>query len=357
MRGLPHLQPTLINNMRQTLVLFKVVVVLSSFVAFSAHAEGPDPHVDKREAQTLLKKIQSAAQKLSYSGTFVYQQANQIRTSRITHMLDGKNEIEKLEILDGKPREYIRNNEEIICYVPETKTILVEKRVTQDVFPAILAVNTSDLADHYDIKKGETGRVAGFDCQAVALEPRDNLRYGYKLWAEKTSGLLLRAQTLDERGDVVEQIAFTQLAIGNVDRNSVKSSFANTGGWHIESLAVGQAGVSGWMVKAIPPGFKKIREVKRLVPDAPSANPTSVNVNANAHAGQREVSQIVYSDGLASISVFIEPGSQSRTEGSMQQGAMNIVGKRQGDFWLTIVGEVPAAAIKQVANSIEFKAK
>src|SRR3954469_10382907 len=105
--------------MRQTLVLFKFVVALSSFIAFSTQAENTDPLTDKREAQAWLKKIQSAAQKLSYSGTFVYQQANQMRTSRITHVLDGKNEIEKLEILDGKPREYIRNNEEIICYVPE----------------------------------------------------------------------------------------------------------------------------------------------------------------------------------------------------------------------------------------------
>lgn len=357
MRVRPHLQPGLTNNMRQTLVLFKAVVVFSSFIALSAHAESADPQADRREAQTLLKKIQSAAQRLNYSGTFVYQQGNQIRTSRITHLVEGKNEIEKLEILDGKPREYIRNNEEITCYVPETKTVLVEKRVTQDVFPAILAVNTSDLADYYNIKKGEVGRVAGFDCQAVVLEPRDNLRYGYELWAEKSSGLLLRAQTLDERGNVVEQIAFTQVAIGNVDRNSVKSSFANTGGWHTESSVLSQASVSGWTVRAMPPGFKKIREVKRLVPDGPSANPSPANGHVSVHPGQREVSQLVYSDGLAAISVFIEPGSQSRTEGSMQQGAMNIVGKRQGDFWLTIVGEVPAAAIKQVANSIEFKTK
>jgi sigma-E factor negative regulatory protein RseB len=72
---------------------------------------------------------------------------------------------------------------------------------------------------------------------------------------------------------------------------------------------------------------------------------------------QREVLQLVFSDGMAAISVFIEPGSQSRTEGSMQQGALNIIGKRQGDYWITIVGEVPPAAIRQVANSIEFKPK
>jgi sigma-E factor negative regulatory protein RseB len=343
--------------MRRTLVLFRFVVVLSSFIAFTAHAETPGPMTaDRREAQAWLKKIQSAAQRLSYSGTFVYQQGNLMRTSRITHVLDGRNEIEKLEVLDGKPREYIRNNEEIICYVPEAKTLLVEKRVTQDVFPAILAANPADLAEHYNIRKGETGRVAGFDCQAVLLEPKDNLRYGYKLWAEKSTGLLLRAQTLNEKSEVVEQIAFAQIAIGNIDLNRAKPSFANTRGWRVENAVMSQINLSNWSVKSVPPGFKKIHEVKRLVSDTAGGDRVSGNAQPTAQLTQREVSQIVFSDGLAAISVFIEPGTHSRTEGSMQQGAMNIIGKRQGDFWLTIVGEVPSAAIKQVANSIEFKA-
>lgn len=341
-------------RMRQTLGLFRFVVALTLLFAFAAYAENADPFAEKREAQSWLKKIQSAAQKLNYSGTFVYQQANQMRTSRITHISDGKNEIEKLEILDGKPREYIRNNEEVICYMPDNKMLLVEKRVTRDIFPAILAANPVDLAGFYDVRKDEAGRVAGHDCQAIVLEPKDNLRYGYKLWAEKSSGLLLRAQTLSEKHEVVEQIAFTQISIGNVDRSRAKPSFLNTRGWHVENATMSQVNLSGWTVKSLPPGFWKIREVKRMVSDAPV---TGGLLSANVQPNQREVAQMVFSDGLAAISVFIEPGSQSRTEGSMQQGAMNIVGKRYGDFWLTIVGEVPSAAIRQVANSIEFKSK
>jgi sigma-E factor negative regulatory protein RseB len=343
--------------MRQTLVLLKFVVVLSSLVGISVHAESTDPLADKREAQSWLRKIQSAAQKLNYSGTFVYQQANMMRSSRITHVLDGKSEIEKLEILDGKPREYIRNNEEIVCYVPDDKTLLVEKRVTHDVFPAILAANSSDLTESYNVRKAEVGRVAGYESQVIILEPKDNLRYGYRLWAEKSSGLLLRAQTLGEKNEVVEQISFTQISIGNIDRTKVRPTFQNTSGWRIENSLMSQASFSGWVVKSIPPGFRKIREVKRMVSDAGAGNTVS---SGNTHANQpnqREVSQMVFSDGMAAISVFIEPGTYSRTEGSMQQGAMNIIGKRQGDFWLTIVGEVPAAAIRQVANSIEFKSK
>jgi sigma-E factor negative regulatory protein RseB len=341
--------------MRQTQGLLRVVLFLSAVVAFSAQAENalPTKVNNNQDAQVLLKKIQSAAQRLNYSGTFVYQQSNQMRTSRITHILSGKNEIEKLEVLDGKPREYIRNNDDVACYVPEAKTVLIEKRVTRDVFPAILAANPTDLVDYYSVKMGETGRVAGHDCQAVILEPKDKLRYGYKLWADKATGLLLRAQTFDAKNEVVEQISFTQIEIGNIDHNRVKPSITNTNGWHIENSVMSQVNLSGWSVTP-PPGFKKIQEVKRLISDTQN---TGASATQHGVTTQREVSQIVFSDGLAAISVFIEPGSQSRTEGSMQQGAMNIVGRRQGDYWLTVVGEVPGSAIRQVSNSIEFKSE
>jgi sigma-E factor negative regulatory protein RseB len=336
--------------MPQTLAFFRLAVVLSSFIAFSAHAETAASQTGHSEAQAWLKKIQSSAQKLSYAGTFVYQQGAQMRTSRITHIMHGKRELEKLEILDGKPREYIRNNEEISCYLPESKSIRVEKRVTHDIFPAILGANPTDLAQHYELKKGETGRVAGHDTQAIVLEPKDSLRYGYKLWAEKSTGLLLRAQTVNENKDVVEQIAFTQIKIGQIDPAKVKSSYADTHDWRVENATMSETDLSNWTVKEMPAGFKKIREMKRVIAD--SAPPGS-----HAAPTQREVSQIVYSDGLAAISIFIEPSTQSRTEGTMQQGAMNILGKRQGDYWITVVGEVPAVAIRQVANSIEFKSK
>jgi sigma-E factor negative regulatory protein RseB len=113
------------------------------------------------------------------------------------------------------------------------------------------------------------------------------------------------------------------------------------------------ASLSGWSVKSLPQGFRKIREVKRLVTNAPNG----AGRTPTAAAPPREVAQMVYSDGLAAISIFIEPGSAGRTEGYMQQGAMNIAGKRQGEFWLTIVGEVPVVAIRQIANSIEFKTR
>lgn len=318
--------------------------VLMSFCHASAFAA--DALLEQHEAQVLLKKIQQAAQKLSYSGTFVYQEASQVRTSRITHVMDGKNELQKLEILDGRKREYTKNNEEITCYVPENKTVHIEKRGAHDEFPAMFGVNPAELEAHYQVRKTDNDRVAGFECQVLVLEPKDNFRYGYKLWAEKSTGLLLRVQTINERNEVVEQISFSQIKIGDVDKSRVKSSFSDIAGWRVENSSVNDMPVTNWQVKWVPIGFKKTRELRRQLPDS------AANNNA-----MREVSQIVFSDGLAAISVFIENFTPQRVERMHQQGAMNIIGKRQGEYWLTVVGEVPAAAIKQVANSIEYKSK
>ncbi|MDB5796657.1 MAG: putative negative regulator of sigma [Paucimonas sp.] len=351
--------------MRRPLAWLGLVLACSGIVAAAARAQGvaraaapvangaaPASQAavsSDKEAEALLRRAQSAAQRLSYAGTFVYQQGSQVRTSRITHLLDGRNELEKLELLDGRPREYIRTNEDIVCYLPESRTLLLEKRVTNDVFPAIVSGRPEDLAEHYTIRRGGAARIAGYEADSVQLSPRDKLRYGYTLWTERGSGLPLRVQTLADNNEVVEQITFTQLEIGRIDRSRVKPSVADTRNWRTENAVVQGADLSGWSVRSVPAGFRRIGEIRRRVIDS------GLSEGHAKGPARREVSQIVFSDGLSAISVFIEPASQSKTEGSVRQGAMNIVGKRQGDFWLTIVGEAPAEAIRQVANSIEFK--
>jgi sigma-E factor negative regulatory protein RseB len=305
---------------------------------------------EERDLLKLLQTTQAAAKKTSYSGTFVYQQGNQIRTSRITHGFDGDTEVEKLEILDAKPREYIRRNGEVSCYLPDSKLIQVEKNLSQEEFPALLSENVNLLPESYYIKKAQMSRVAGVECQVLNLQPKDALRYGFRLCVEKNAGLLLGVQTLNPRNEVIEQIAFTQISLGDVDKNRLKPSFTNVAQWKTENMTV-QANVnSGWIVKNLPSGFKKTLETKRLIP-------ISANV-AGADQGQpksHQVVQMMFSDGLSTISVFVEPNTGNRTEGSLQQGAMTIMGKRSGDNWLTVVGEVPNAAIKQVMNSVQFK--
>lgn len=336
-------------RMRQAKLLSAFLVICFGLAAASARADNGES-ADKHDALAWLRKVQVAAQKLNYSGTFIYQQVDQVRMSRVTHVYDGKNEYEKLEIMDGKPREYIRKNDDVACYIPETRTIEVEKKgFSQVFFPAMVAANSSDLTEHYEVKKRpETGRIAGFDCDIIELDPKDNLRYGYRLWIERGTGLLLRAQTMNERSDVVEQITFAQLVIGGFDKSAIHSSFPNVNLWHVDIMPTVEAPSLNWSVAGVPPGFKKTHELKRMVPDRGNFPP---GVPVSQHA----VEQMIFSDGLAAISVFVEPSSQSGTEGFLQQGAVSIVGKRQGDYWLVVMGEVPPTAIRNVANSVEFK--
>jgi sigma-E factor negative regulatory protein RseB len=211
-----------------------------------------------------------------------------------------------------------------------------------DVFPALLTAAPTDIDDYYAFRHVTTERVAGRICDVVALEPRDKLRYGYRLWSDRDSGLLLKAQTLNERGEVIEQVSFTDLAIGgNIDKTRVQPTFASTDGWQTESFKVTPANLTaeGWSIGSPIGGFRRIMEVRRML------------------ERDHEVGQIVYSDGLATISIFVEPVKAGPFPiRDLSRGPINIVSRRQGDQQLTVIGEVPVAAIHQVANSVEFKA-
>jgi len=306
-------------------------------------SKAPFQEVGYRDAVAYLTKIRSAAQRLDYTGSFVYQQGSEVRSFRIAHLNRQNITREKLEVLDGQAREYIRTGDEVIGYLPAARRMTVEVRSTQKDFPGLLGASAEQIVQYYEVKKIGAARVAGRHAQVINLLPKDNFRFGYRLWADEFSGLLLRAQTVNEAGEVVEQIAFTDLVIGKLKMASVRPSFQDTRGWHIENSVAGDLDLSQWVIKWIPGGFKKIHAVKRMIADQRSANPSG-----------REIGQIVYSDGLGGISIFIEPWSTQRSGVPVQQGVVNVVGKRHGDFWLTIVGEVPLAAIRQVADSIEL---
>lgn len=292
-----------------------------------------------------LTKIQNAAQSVNYTGLLVYQQGPQIQTSRISHAADSGGERERLEMLDGSPKEFVRNNDEVKCYLPESKTVIVEKRGASRTFPGLLTSQVGALGQFYAMRLGPKDRVAGFACQMIVLQPRDGLRFGHRLCAEAASGLLLRAQTLNQRGDVIEQIAFTQVSIGTpVARRALQSSYASAGpGWRVESAAAVPADLSrsGWKLNELPAGFVKIMELSRTLP------------------GQSEaVGHMVLSDGLAAISVFIEPprGAAAPAESRLSsQGAINVYSRQVMGYTVTVLGEAPADSVVKIGNAIELQ--
>jgi len=311
-------------------------------LSFPAWCAGP---VEMEQGLSWLRIMASASRQLNYSGTFVYRHGNDTEASRIVHYVnEGGGEFEKLETLDGPPREVIRTNDQVTCYLPNTKTVLIEKRKTRR-FPALFPVElTSSIADHYVVRHSGKDRAAGYDCQIVVLAPKDRLRYGHQFCAEASSGLPLRAKTFNERGVLLESFAFTELKLGGqFDRDRVQSRYAaQSRKWRVGRAVMEPSqehqGGTGWSLATELPGFKKLTESKRVI------------------AGKRTaVSHLVYSDGLAAISVFIEPLPKTLPTRSLShQGAVNIYVRLKSDYMVTALGEVPAETVMRIADSLEY---
>lgn len=322
--------------------------ICALMVAGSA-AFTPQPHAQEARRDALRSEAQwiqaarDAAQRINYSGTIVYQASGEMTSSRITHVFDGSNSHERIQTLDGKPREYLRkrsdSDDEVHCLIPEAKKIVVEKRSVEESFPTLSSASPDEILQRYAAKLGPIERVAGVDAQTLTLEPRDDLRYAYRLWLDRTTGLLLRAQTLNERREVIEQIAFSDVRIGErIDRAALKPAWP-TDGWSVVRSEYRKTDLAkkGWIVPA-PVGFRKTKEVLRRM-----------------HAA--EAMQVVFADGLATISVFIEPGSAiSELPAEVRtHGPTAAYSRRVSDALVTVVGEVPPGTIRAVAQSVEFR--
>lgn len=312
-----------------------VALVLGAFPAAAA---------ESGDGVAWLQRIASSARTINYIGTFVYQHDNRVETSRIIHLVDETGEHEKLEMLDGPPREIIRSNDEVQCYFPEAKTLRIDKRKPRKAFPALLPEQLSTLIENYHVRVAGRERIAGYECQVLILEPKDGLRYGHKLWADIGSGLLLKASMFDDKGKVVEQFAFTQVEIGRpIDRGLLKPKYeARALLWQERVMTDEREGDtrSGWIIRDPPTGFKKILEVKRRLGAKP-----------------RPVTHIMLSDGLVAVSVFVEPldTSPSTVQRLSHQGAINVVSRVVNDHLVTVVGETPVATVMKIANSVAYR--
>jgi len=291
------------------------------------------------DAAAWLSRTAMAAQKQNYVGTIVYQHGGRFETSRLVHLNDRGNEVEKLVNLEGPAREVIRMNGEVRCYYPDAKVIRIEPRTFRNAFPSLSAQQQAALTDFYSFRMAERERVAGIETQAWVFEPKDGLRYGHKFWADAESGLLVKARIVDERNEVIEQFAFTEILIGvKIDREQVNPTWAVTPpDWQVRQLGKGDAESkeTGWTVTRVPPGFIKIVDGYRHL------------------RGARDVAHLVYSDGLVAVSVFIEPiGAASHPIGISRQGGINVVARQQDDNLITVLGEVPVATVRQIAHSV-----
>lgn len=293
------------------------------------------------DGRAWLERIYEATRTLSYTGTFVYQHDRRSETSRVTRLASAQGNIERLEVLDGEPREIVRSKDGVRCYLPQSRTLKVDHHDVSRRFPTMLPEQLTDLLKHYAVRVGAQDRVAGRTCRTISLQPKDHYRYGYELCADLATGMLLRSITFNEGQVPVEQFTFTQLEVGEVRPEAVEPQHA-TRSWRVEEASVRPAdlGAEGWRVDADLPGFHKIVEVVRVLRE------------------RARVGQLVYSDGLAAVSVFIEPAdgqSGSMPRGAAALGGVNIFVREVEGHIVTVVGEAPASSVRRIADRVRYE--
>ena len=293
--------------------------------------------------QVLLQSMQDATRQLNYEGVFVYQRGTQIDSMRLVHKYDGEVEMERLISLSGPAREVIRDGTLVTCLFADDQEAMVEKNPPRDMVGIGFSVPVQQLVSSYEFTIEGADRVAGRNATVVGVIPEGDDRYGYKLWIDDESKLLLQSLILGRGGRTLEQVQFTQISILNeIDPERLRPEIGGSGfTWRMDSDSHNVSAASStdpvWRVRWLPSGF----ELKES------------NIQSMA-TSYMPVSHLVFSDGLAMVSVFVEElveGEQA-LQGFSSRGAVNAFSRVADDHQITVVGDVPLPTIKQIATSV-----
>lgn len=299
------------------------------------------------EGLALLDRMSDAMRSSNYTGTFVYRHGDNVETLKIVHRQTENGVDERLITLTGKPSEIIRDDGKVTCIWPDKKLVLLDKNRRKSRFPGIVPENLDRLANHYTIDlSGRNERIAGRPSYIINIIPKDEYRYGYRLWIDRDAHLLLRSDLLDERDRSVEQVMFTELKVfRSLPDDLFKSEYLEKGYQWKEVSKVEQSDPepnSNWYAVSLPPGFF-LQTYKQRTKSAPESL----------------VEHLVYSDGMASVSVFIEAikknDKQNNKSASARRGAVSIYRKPIAGHHITVLGDVPELTVKLIAESIQPK--
>lgn len=304
--------------------------------------------VAAEEPTKWLERMNQALTTRNYDGTFSHWQGGKVEMLRIIHRVQDGAVAERLVSLDGSGREFIRSGPDLACYLPDKKTVLVERRPADESllggFPAV----NQQTAAFYDIQEVARTRLNRRDTRVITVSPKDEFRYGYRLWIDETTAMPLKTQLCDGRGRVIEQIVFASLTLASRIPDSAFKPDVSTEGFQWlrnESPPAKESPENAslvWNALKLPPGFKMAARSAQVMPG--STDP---------------VSHLVFSDGLASVSVFVEmetkttetPQEEEVAEESSRVGSSSVYSTVMGGRKVTAVGEVPPATVRSIASS------
>ena len=325
-----------------------------NYVAAQVPAVAVTPTASPAEVRSLndwLMRMHQASVNRSYVGTFVVSAGGNMSSAKIWHVCEGTQQVERVETLTGAPRSIFRHNDQVTTFMPDHKVARSEKRESLGLFPQLFQSADSRIADFYKFRQEGLERVAGVDADIIMLLPRDRLRFGYRVWSERKNGLIVKLQTLDTDGKVIEEAAFSELQLdAPVSMSQLVQMMGKVQGYRLDKpvLVKTTAAAEGWALKTPVAGFNPMSCYKR---------PASKTGSAGKGAVGDGPLQWIFSDGLASVSIFVEPFDRQRhvRESTLSLGATQTLTRQLDAHWITLVGEVPVTTLQLFAGVLERK--
>ncbi len=285
------------------------------------------------DAQDWLGRLAEAQQQQSFHGTFVYERNGSFSTHTIWHQASGGAEVrERLLQLDGPVQEVVKVGRRTEC----VSGGLADQVAEGQSWPA-RALDTKQLSAWYDLRIIGESRVAGRDAVVLAVLPRDQHRYGFELHLDRETGLPLKSLLLNEKGQLLERFQFSTIEMTPPSEADLKPGSSCQPVRFVESKAVDP---KAWHSEWMPPGFNLNSAVER-----------------HSALSSQPVACLMYGDGLARFSVFLEPLNGATVEDARTQlGPTVAVSKRisttSGDVMVTVIGEIPLGTAERVALSM-----
>ena len=278
----------------------------------------------------------------NYDGTFVHEHAGQTETLRVIHR-SGNASAERVVSMDGSGREFLRKGTELLTYLPDQRVVLVEESSDASLVLGNLPQMEASLTERYTVSEVQKYRLLGRDTRVISVAPRDEFRYGYRLWIDEQTAMPLKTQLLDGNGTVVEQIVFTSLSLLSQVPDARLEPAVDARGYRWlkreGATVVDSSAQAGWQAAHLPPGFRLTARNTRQMPGADGP-----------------VAHLVYSDGLASVSVFVElkPAADAGAvaDNSTQLGSSATYTTLVQGHRVTAIGEVPPATVRAIALSL-----
>lgn len=291
-----------------------------------------------KPAEALLHQMSEASKNLSYELSYILIKKNSIEPLLYRHAPHGEEQYAHLIYLSGPVREVILRGREVSYIETGAEPFTIESG--KMVAPTIPMLNTNidELNRYYDYVQVGRAREAGVATQVLRIVPKDGLRYSYILWVDEKSKLPLRADLVDRDGEVLEQYRTISYTV-NTKIAELMSGLEDVQLPAVLTMPKGEVSTSDWIVGWIPDGFE--------------AN--ELNRYRMAVSDQMVESQM-YSDGLFNFSVYVASKDEHSLKGQLvRQGRRTLHSYINGDYEISVVGDIPPATAQRIAQSVTFK--